>query len=116
VDDHPENNTNERRAFEAMGLRFTLALSTDEALRYIQNTRFAAILSDMGRREGQREGYRLLDAVREHDGTTPFFIYAGSNAPEHLRETIEHKGQGCTSNPQELFQLVTKAVISQFSQ
>ena len=30
VDDRPENNTYERQAFEAMGLRFTPALSTDE--------------------------------------------------------------------------------------
>ena len=31
VDDRPDNNTYERQAFETMGLRFTLALSTDEA-------------------------------------------------------------------------------------
>ena len=31
VDDRPENNTFERQAFEAMGIRFTLALSTDDA-------------------------------------------------------------------------------------
>jgi PleD family two-component response regulator len=55
VDDRAENNTYERQAFEAMGLRFTLALSTDEAFERLRGTKYAAIISDMGRREGPRE-------------------------------------------------------------
>jgi hypothetical protein len=31
VDDHPENNTYERRALKAVGIKFTLVLSTREA-------------------------------------------------------------------------------------
>jgi hypothetical protein len=42
---------------------------------------------------------------------TPLFFYAASNAPEHKRETAEHGGQGCTNNAQELFAMVTRAVI-----
>lgn len=111
VDDRPENNTYERQAFEAMGIRFTLALSTDEAFERLAQTRFAAIISDMGRREGPREGYVLLDRLREQGDQTPLFFYAASNAPEHKRETREHGGQGCTNNAQELFELVTRAII-----
>jgi len=112
VDDRPDNNIYERRAFEAMGLKFTLALSTNEALEKLSNQRFAAIISDMGRREGPREGYMLLDALRQQGDETPFLIYAGSNAPEHKREATEHGGQGSTNNPHELFQMVTRSVIS----
>lgn len=111
VDDRPENNTYERQAFEAMGLRFTLALSTDDAFKSLARSRFAAIISDMGRREGPREGYVLLDRLRREGDETPLFFYAASNAPEHKRETREHGGQGCTNNAQELFQMVTRAVI-----
>ena len=95
-----------------MGLRFTLVLSTNEALDHLSKQRFAAIISDMGRRAGQSEGYILLDALRHGGDQTPFFIYAGSNAPEHKREALAHGGQGSTNNAQELFQMVTKAVIS----
>lgn len=112
VDDRPENNVYERQAFEAVGLKFSLALSTDEALERMAVQRFAAVISDMGRREGPREGYALLDAMRKNGDQTPFFFYAGSNAPEHKREAREHGGQGCTNNAQELFHMVTKAVIS----
>ncbi len=111
VDDRPENNTYERQAFEAMGLRFTLALSTDEAFERLSQTKYAAIISDMGRREGPREGYVLLDRLRKEGDRTPLFFYASSNAPEHKRETREHGGQGCTNNAQELFEMVTRAVI-----
>jgi CheY-like chemotaxis protein len=111
VDDRPENNTYERQAFEALGLRFTLAESTSEAFERLAQNKFAAIISDMGRREGQREGYVLLDRLRKGGDHTPLIFYAASNAPEHKRETREHGGQGCTNNAQELFELVTRAVI-----
>jgi CheY-like chemotaxis protein len=112
VDDRPDNNVHERRAFEAFGLEFTLALSTKEAFEKMSTQKFAAIISDMGRHEGPREGYVLLDSLRKQGNQTPLFFYASSNAPKHKRETVEHGGQGCTNNAQELFQMVTKAVIS----
>lgn len=111
VDDRPANNTYERQAFETMGLRFTLALSTNEAFERLSQAKFAAIISDMGRSEGPREGYSLLDRLRKEGDRTPLFFYAASNAPEHKRETREHGGQGCTNNAQELFEMVTRAVI-----
>ena len=111
VDDRPENNTYERQAFEAMGIRFTLALSTDDAFERLAQNRYAAIISDVGRREGPREGYVLLDRLRQQGDQTPLFFYASSNAPEYKHEARQHGGQGCTNNAQELFNMVTKAVI-----
>jgi CheY-like chemotaxis protein len=110
VDDRPDNNTYERDAFESIGLTFTLARSTAEALQVLAKDRFAAIISDMGRAEGPREGYVLLDKLRRTGNETPFFIYAGSNAPEHKREAADRGAQGSTNNPQELFELVTRTI------
>ena len=112
VDDRPGNNTYERQVFESLGLTFDLAVSTDEALERLSSSRYGAIISDMGRREGPREGYRLLDAVRVSDTITPFFIYAGSNAPEHKREAAEHGAQGSTNRANELVDMVTQALSS----
>jgi CheY-like chemotaxis protein len=108
VDDRPNNNIYERRSFEALGIDFALALSTDEALEILKRKNFSAIISDMGRKEGPTEGYALLEALRETDSETPFFIYAGSNAPEHKREATERGAQGSTNNPEELFNLVAR--------
>jgi CheY-like chemotaxis protein len=110
VDDRPNNNIHERQAFEAQGLQFKLALSTDEALEALKNEKFAAIISDMGRKEGPQEGYVLLEKLRQSGNKTPFVIYAGSNLPEHKRMARERGALGSTNRAQELFQLVMSAV------
>ena len=110
VDDRPDNNVYERRAFESLGVTFTLALSTREALDLLSKKRFGAIISDMGREEGPREGYVLLDAIRSRDNQTPFFIYAGSNSARHKREAEMHGAQGSTNNPSELFDAVRQVL------
>ncbi len=110
VDDRPQNNVYERKAMESMGLQFTLAESTDEALRILVTRRFAAVISDMGRKEGPREGYKLLEAFRAKDKATPFFIYAGSNAPQHRREAALRGAQGSTNIADELVEMVTRSL------
>lgn len=108
VDDRPNKNIYEREAFEALGIQFALALSTGEALELLEQRRFSAIISNMSRKEGPREGYSLLESLRETDTETPFFVYAGSNALNHKREAEERGAQGSTNNPQELFNLVAR--------
>ncbi len=112
VDDRPDNNTYERKAFEQLGFDFTLALSTKEALEILSQDQFAAVISDMGRREGPREGYVLLDTLRKRGDQTPYFFYAGSGSrsPEHRREAAEHGAQGSTNLPQELFEMITQSL------
>ena len=110
VDDNPENNTYLQEAFEAMGLQVTLALSTKDAFQKLSQRQYATIISDMKRREGSREGYVLLDGLRETGDPTPLFFYSSRVKPEHRQETFEHGGQGCTSNPRELFEMVITAV------
>jgi CheY-like chemotaxis protein len=110
VDDNPANNTYERQAFESSGLTFTMATTTDQALELLATSKFVAIISDMGRREGPREGYRLLEMTRARGDSTPFFIYAGSNLSKHKKEAESRGAQGSTNDPQELFELVMRAV------
>lgn len=110
VDDHPENNIFERRAFAAQGIEVVLARSTDEALRLLESRRYAVIISDMGRREGPREGYALLERLRARGDTTPFLIYAGSNRLEHKQEAHRRGAQGSTNRVEELFRLVMEAL------
>jgi CheY-like chemotaxis protein len=114
VDDNPDNNTRERQAFKEAGVMFTLAQSTQEALEYLASRKFAAIISDIGRREGPREGYVLLDSLRQRGDQTPLFFYAGSNDPAHKRETAAHGGQGCTNNARELFDMVMDVITERY--
>jgi CheY-like chemotaxis protein len=110
VDDRPEHNRNERAAFEASGLRFELATSTQQALDILREHKFAVIISDMGRKEGSQEGYVLLDELRAQGDKTPFYIYAGSSEQAHRIKTEEHGGQGCTNDPSELYFMVVSEI------
>ena len=117
VDDHPDNNLYPRQAFESIGIEITLTLTTQEALDKLSSVkRFGAIISDMGRKEGPREGYVLLDAIRRRRDNTPFFIYAGSSALRHKNETKERGGQGTTNDARELFSMVTQALRRSIAQ
>jgi CheY-like chemotaxis protein len=110
VDDRPNNNVHERAAMEALGVRFDLALSTNEALEKLKRRSYDAIISDMGRPPDPRAGYTLLDKLRESGDRTPFIIYAGSRAAEHRAEAKQHGAIDCTNRPDELFKIVLFAI------
>jgi CheY-like chemotaxis protein len=110
VDDRPDNNVYERQSLEAIGVSFVLVLSTEEALQKIKRQRFDAIISDMGRPPDPRAGYTLLEALRASGNTTPYVIYASSNAPEHKAEARKRGALGCTNRASELFQYVISAL------
>lgn len=114
VDDRPENNILERKSLEALGIRFTISKSTEDALKKLRFHRFNAIISDMGRPPDHKAGYTLLDALRKSDINTSFIIYAGSNKPEYKEEAKRRGAQGSTNDPQELFQLVISAILNSY--
>lgn len=102
VDDRPDNNVIERKAMAPYNIEFVLARSTGEALAELRRRRFDAIISDMGRPPDSRAGYTLLDALRGSGDETPYFIYAGSRNPEHVREALSRGAQGATNLGDEL--------------
>jgi CheY-like chemotaxis protein len=110
VDDRPENNRFERQALEALGLRIDLSTSTEDALQKTRQRSYDLIISDMGRPPDARAGYTLLDKLRTAGDKTPFIIYAGSRAPEHVEEGRRHGATGTTNMPQELITMATKAL------
>jgi CheY-like chemotaxis protein len=110
VDDNPSNNRYERAALEALGIRFTISRTTEDALERIRARPYDVIISDMGRPPDNRAGYTLLDEKDKLGNQTPFIIYAGSNRPEHRAEARERGALGSTNDPQELFQMVVSAI------
>jgi len=64
----------------------------------------------MGRPPDARAGYTRLDELRKTGDKTPYVIYAGSRAPEHVQEARQHGAIGSTNSPQELVVIVTKAL------
>jgi CheY-like chemotaxis protein len=110
VDDRPNNNRFERQALEAYQINIDLSTSTEEALEKIRQRSYDLIISDMGRPPDAQAGYTLLDQLRKTGDKTPYVIYAGSRAPEHVQEARQHGAIGSTNSPQELVTIVTKAL------
>lgn len=110
ADDRPDNNRYERQALEAFGVRFVAATSTEDALAQLQRQTFDVVISDMGRPRDPRAAFTLLDAMRERGDKTPFVVYAGSRAAEHVRDARAHGAMGATNSPQELIAMVTEAL------
>ena len=110
VDDRPNNNIIERSSMAAYNIDFVLAKSTSQALAELEKRQFDAIISDMGRPPDPQAGYTLLEALRGSGDQTPYFIYAGSRKPEHIREAHSRGAQGVTNLSDELLQMLLPAL------
>jgi HEAT repeat protein len=111
VDDRPENQTYERQTLEALGIRFTLSATTEDALEMIRLSQYDAIISDLGRPPDPRAGYTLLDALRKGGDQTAFIIYSASGSlPENKAEATKRGAFGITDKTQDLFRLVLSAI------
>lgn len=110
VDDNPSNNIYERKALEALGIRFTVSLDTMDALEKIRLHKYDAIISDMSRGSDRLAGYTLLAEKTKIGDETPLIFYT-SNVTQAEKQEARNKGAfGQTSDPQELFSLVLGAI------
>lgn len=112
VDDDPDNSRYERRALEALGIEFSLAPDTQQALDKLRGGAFDLVISDMSRPESSRAGYDLLDAVRRLNPTLPFLVYSSSDKPEDVAEAKRRGARGATNNPVELLRMVVETVAA----
>lgn len=108
VDDNSDFIDLERKTLEAAGVGTVWVSSTIRALEVLCGNSFGVVITDMARAEGEREGYVLLDAMRNRGDQTPLIVYSGSRRPDHVAQVLDHGGQGATNDPAELFGLVMK--------
>ncbi|TBA29366.1 response regulator [Rhizobium ruizarguesonis] len=100
VDDRPGNN---RAAFDnylQMGAEITNVLATNDALSKMGTDTFDLVISDMARKEGEREGLVLIRRMRELRNMTPIVIFAGGFAKSKLnrQEAVRAGAFFCTNS------------------
>lgn len=78
--------------------------ATDECVNPTYVTR------DMGRPADSRAGYTLLEALRGGGDQTPYFLYAGSRDPTHVRDALSRGAQGATNVGDELLEMLLPAL------
>jgi DNA-binding NtrC family response regulator len=98
VDDRPEDNGPFAGDLERRGIQVSVARSTNLALVLLARNKYMAVISDMGRAEGPREGFHLLDSMRARGDGTPFYIFASLGAPALKEEASRHDAQGSTND------------------
>lgn len=112
VDDHPENNIIEIDYLRELGIDVDCTFNTTSAERLLRTNEYSLIISDMGRREGDKEGYKLLESKDYYDNKIPFIIFSSDGSKEEYR--LEAKERGATDSVDssiDLVQLVIKTLI-----
>lgn len=109
VDDHPENNALLIEQLQRNAVRTDLAKSTSEALAFLNQRRYGAVLSDMGRTEKGVEvpdaGLRLLRTIRASGQNIPILFYTSTFAARtYGQEATEGGATVITSSPTVLFE------------
>jgi CheY-like chemotaxis protein len=103
VDDHPENNINEKRTLEDFGVQVDQVKSTTEVLNRLLGRRFDLILSDMDRDGCSDAGMELLRNLRSSDCPIPLVFYVGKVDPNR---GVPVGAFGIADQPEPLLHLV----------
>lgn len=103
VDDHPENNVEEKRFFEGRRMAVYNVTSTGDALKLLAMYRYDAVVSDMGRNGNPLAGLDLVKAMRARGDHTPFFLYTILPSRAQRDLLAQHGGQGVAVTPEGLY-------------
>jgi CheY-like chemotaxis protein len=112
VDDNPEGQAYERNALQQLGVEFSLAANTDDAVRLLQQQPFQLVITDFSRRDDSQGAYTLLYQLKKLQPSTPIIIYSSSVNPEYIAEAKRRGVYAETNQPQELFNEAVNAIKS----
>ena len=107
VDDHPENNLNERRMFRQLRAEIDIAKSTEEALEILKKGCYDIIISDMARGGQAKAGLEFLQQLRKENKISRVIFYIGVFEPE---KGVPEQAFGITNRPDELLHLALDAL------
>lgn len=114
VDDNPEYQVYERNALEQLGVKFTLAKSTGEAIPLIKQHKYRLVITDFARSDDPNAGYTLLSELKKLQPSTPLIIYSASANQQFIAEAKQKGVFTETNQAQVLFNEAINAIkISQ---
>lgn len=92
VDDFPENNRAVMSLFEGKGVRFDLALTTEEGLKLYSRGKYSLIITDMSRGDRADAGLELLKGLRERYCQIPVVVYTTHKSIEEYGKEASRYG------------------------
>lgn len=110
VDDSPDENIYESKAFRALGFKISKAIDTDAAIKFLDDeNKIDIIISDMTRPNDVHAGITLLEKIRSAGRNTPFIIYTGMDDAKMKQKAKLQGATGYTSDPGRLIELVLRS-------
>jgi len=106
VDDHPENNVEERRFFVAHKVAVYDVTSSADALKLLAMYKYDAVISDMGRGREPLAGMELVKAMRARGDVTPFYLYTILTSTAQRDLLAQNGGQGVAVTPEGLYAFI----------
>lgn len=106
VDDHPQNNLEERRFLESRRIAVYQVTSSDDALSLLAMYEYRAVISDMNRNGRPLAGLELVRELRRRGDRTPFFLYTIVPSVEQRTRLAQAGGQGAATEPGELYSAI----------
>jgi len=111
VDDEPENIAFDIQTLENRGLTVRQATSTAEALKMLQSGRFFAVITDMGRKEGDsynpNAGFELIKAARQQHPQVRLYVFTTEEtAAQRGSELVAAGANGVTASSTRLLALI----------
>lgn len=103
VDDHPENNVEEKRFLEGQRMAVYNVTSSDDALELLAMYRYDAVVSDMGRNGNPLAGLDLVKAMRARGDHTPFYLYTILPSRAQRDLLAQYGGQGVAVTSEGLY-------------
>ncbi|MAW82541.1 MAG: hypothetical protein CMI63_20085 [Parvularcula sp.] len=104
VDDNPQNNAIEKRAFEDRNIAVYAVETTEEALAMLSMyPHYDAVISDMGRNGEPLAGFKLLEEMRARGDETPFYLYTILTSEAQHTLLSEKGGQGAAETREGLY-------------
>lgn len=112
VDDYPSNNEVIIDLYRAQGIKFDLAINTDQAVDLLEKNQYDLIISDIGRGSEEDAGIRMLREINRHFGKIPPVIFfSSSRAVGKFSEVAEEEGALlATSNMWELINKIAEII------
>jgi len=112
VDDYPENNDYPRKILEQVGIKFDLALETENAVDILKRKKFDLIISDMGRGNNPSAGLDLLNELKNLGINTPVIIFSSTRAiKKYGRDALELGAIDLTTRFADLLNVVQKELL-----
>ena len=108
VDDYPVNNEAVISFFEEQGIRFDIALTTEQGLKLYRKELYDIIITDMGRGEDSSAGITLIKELNYFHCQVPVIVYCSRQAiRKYGKEAMELGAYSVTNGIANIISLIT---------